>query len=142
MNHYQLDFKVPSELKLTGNLEENWKKFYQRLQFYLPGTEKGNEVKMAILLNLVGEEALEVYNTFKFKETNFDEAVKQFGTYCKVRKNILFERHRFFKCRRQQGQPLENHLTQSKTLAAGCEFEQQEDYLIRDHIVLTMEDAC
>lgn len=60
---------VPSQLKLEGNLNENWKRFKQSFEIYLLASalEKSeDERKIAILLNLIGEEALEVYNTFEF----------------------------------------------------------------------------
>ena len=143
-----MDFKPPSELKLTGNVGENWKKWSQKLNNYLVATEKvskSKEVKTAVLLNLVGDEAVEVYNTFKFDkkgdETDFDIVIQKFEGYCVVKKNVVYERHKFFKCTRHEGQTLDTYLTNLKTLAANCEFETQEEPLIRDQLILNVGDA-
>jgi len=58
---------VLNQLKLEGNMRENWKRFKQLFDIYLlaSGWNKSDDRKIAILLNLIGEDALEVYNTFK-----------------------------------------------------------------------------
>jgi len=51
-----MDLKVPPELTVTGNLEANWKTWYQRFKNYILATEKSiknSESKIAILLMLM-----------------------------------------------------------------------------------------
>ena len=62
----------PALLELSGNLSENWKKFKQRFQLYIDATgaaEKNNKQKMSLLLHVIGEPALDLYNTFVWEET-------------------------------------------------------------------------
>lgn len=57
-------FKPPTPLLLTGNLNENWRRWEQRFQPYMTasGSDKNDKsVKIAIMLHTVGEDALEVY---------------------------------------------------------------------------------
>ena len=55
---------------LEGNLSENWRRWVQRFDLYLTASgkiEKDEKVQCAILLHgTIGEEALEIYNTFRF----------------------------------------------------------------------------
>ena len=65
-------FKPPSALNLNGNLRENWRRWVQRFELFLTASGKVKEtekVQCAILLHLIGDEALEIYNTFTFSES-------------------------------------------------------------------------
>ena len=52
------------------------------------------------LLHVVGPEALEDYNTFRWDsdgdENKVDKIMEKFEWYCNPRKNLTFERHTFF----------------------------------------------
>nr|XP_022902184.1 uncharacterized protein K02A2.6-like [Onthophagus taurus] len=64
-------FRQPKSLSLSGNVSENWRRFKQNFEIFMSATEKNNlqsNVKAAILLNLVGEEAVEIFNGFNLKE--------------------------------------------------------------------------
>ncbi|GBM62804.1 hypothetical protein AVEN_19794-1 [Araneus ventricosus] len=126
---------------------EKWRKWRQELENYLLATEKderADKIKIAILLNLLGSEGLEIFNTFKFEppesQKNYSEVLKKFEEYCSPRQNIVYERYKFFSCVQQEGQAIECYITQLKTLASTCEFEEQENGLIRDRIVLGIGD--
>ena len=62
-------FILPAALNLNGNLRENWRRWVQRFELFLTASGKVKEtekVQCAILLHLIGDEALEIYNTFTF----------------------------------------------------------------------------
>jgi len=66
-------FHKPSALSFDGNTSENWRRFRQQFDIYIiaSGSEKKDDaVKIAILLNFAGEDAIEVFNTFQFAEGN------------------------------------------------------------------------
>ena len=59
----------PSSMSLTWNLGDNWWRFKQQFEIFLTASDKDGDsgddgVKVALLLNFVGEEAIEVFNTF------------------------------------------------------------------------------
>ncbi|GBL65032.1 Transposon Ty3-I Gag-Pol polyprotein, partial [Araneus ventricosus] len=142
-------FRPPAPLKFSiGNVKEKWRKWRQELENYLLATEKderADKIKIAILLNLLGSEGLEIFNTFKFEppesQKNYSEVLKKFEEYCSPRQNVVFERYKFFSCVQQEGQAIECYVTQLKTLASTCEFKEQENGLIRDRIVLGIRDS-
>ncbi|GBN54720.1 Retrovirus-related Pol polyprotein from transposon 17.6 [Araneus ventricosus] len=129
-------------------MKEKWRKWGQELENYLLATEKderADKIKIAILLNLLGSEGLEIFNTFKFEpplsQKNYSEVLKKFEEYCSLRQNVVYERYKFFSCVQQEGQAIECYVTQLKTLTPTCEFEEQENVLIRDRIVLGIRDS-
>ncbi|GBN53217.1 hypothetical protein AVEN_22342-1 [Araneus ventricosus] len=141
-------FRPPAPLKFSiGNVKEKWRKWRQELENYLLATEKderADKIKIAILLNLLGSEGLEIFNTFKFEppesQKNYSEVLKKFEEYCSPRQNVVYERYKLFSCVQQEGQAIECYVTQLKTLASTCEFDEQENGLIRDRIVLGIRD--
>jgi uncharacterized lipoprotein YehR (DUF1307 family) len=59
---------IPKPLSLIGNVKENWKKFSSAWNNYEIATgyvKKDDKVRVAALLSVVGEEGVELYNTFE-----------------------------------------------------------------------------
>ena len=61
-------YKLPEPLSFTGNVAQNWRDFAEQLdlQWFLEGTEsteKGNKVKIGIMLSHAGKEVREIYKT-------------------------------------------------------------------------------
>ncbi|CAI6377683.1 unnamed protein product [Macrosiphum euphorbiae] len=146
-----MDSKIPKEMNFSGNIEANWKSWKQRLSLYLLASNKNtcsDETKTAILLTLLGEEGINIYNTFTEKQIYdekkvpiFQKVIAAFDEYCLGKKNIVFERFNFLKYKRQHGQSLENFITQLKLLAASCEYGQLTDSIIRDQIIINTSDV-
>lgn len=91
---------------------------------------------------MIGDEGLAIYNTFGLstETSTYDAVIKKFENYCKEKKNVLFERHKFFKTLRIDGQTIDNYVTVLRTIGANCEFGDQLESLIRDQIVLHLTD--
>lgn len=141
-------FKPPGEMSFQGNLTENWKKWKQKFDNFLLATEKDgkeDKYKIAILLNLIGDEGVNIFNTFKFeddeKKESYKDIILEFEKYCEPHKNIVFERFKFFSCNQVEGQSIDSYVTSLKLLASSCEFENQTESLIRDRIVLGLRDS-
>lgn len=141
--------RAPGELILEGNVAKNWQTFKQKFEIYLEASNKvelEDKKKVAILLNLAGDKALEVYNTFKFtrdeEKNKLDKILHMFEEYCSPRKNIVYERFVFFNTTQKEGQSFDSFLTELKKNAATCEFDGQEESLIRDRIVFGIKDKA
>ncbi|GBM00549.1 hypothetical protein AVEN_77359-1 [Araneus ventricosus] len=63
-----------------------------------------------------------------------------FTNYCIPRRNVVFERFKFFSCSQQEGQQIDNCLTELKTLVSTCDLGEQEEGLIRDRVFLGIRD--
>ena len=136
-------FRAPPVMDFdVGNLSEKWKKWEQRFQIYMDATcstddEENEKKKVAILLNLVGEKGQDIFNTFKANRATatLKDVLKLFGDYCQPQKNVIFERFKFYSAKQYPGQMMENFITEVKTLAASCEFGQEDD-MVRDRLVM------
>jgi transposase InsO family protein len=134
--------KPPTELKLTGNLSENWRRFKQQFEIYLAASgikDDADSQKVNLFLHVIGPEALEVYNIFTWENgddaTNLTKVKKQFGDYCNPVKNITFERHVFNRRIQQTSESIDAFVTDLKVKASSCEFGTLEKSLIKDRIV-------
>ena len=66
----------PSPMSLTGNISEAWKRWKQRWTLYAKASgvdAKDENIQCATFLHVMGEEGLEIFNTFQFTETEKDK---------------------------------------------------------------------
>ena len=115
-------------------MEEKFNNFLLALE----KTEKSELIKIAILLNLIGDEGENIYSTFTFqnRETEtLNVVIKKFDSYCLSQTNEVFERFKVFSCSKKDGQDINAYVMKLRTLAAPCNFGDQETSLIRDRIV-------
>ncbi|KAK0139061.1 hypothetical protein N1851_024415 [Merluccius polli] len=141
-------FKPPSPLILSGNIAENWRRWEQRFRLYVTASgalDKEETVKVAILLHTVGEEALEVYNTLTVTpagaNATMEEVLKAFKDYCSPQKNIVFERHQFWSHTMSTGISVDRFITELRQKSKNCEFGRNEEDMIRDKLVFSINDT-
>lgn len=142
-----MDLKPPEKLKLTGNVDENWRAFKQQFNLYVTamGLEtKPDTRKVALLLTLAGPQAIEVYNTFVFDtaEDNekLDVVLAKFEAHCTPKKNETYERYMFRSRVQLHNEPFDSFLTALRLKAQSCGFGTLKDSLVRDQIVFGVED--
>ena len=152
----QLSSKTIEPLNLSGNLSENFKKFIQRWNIYSLATgtnTKDEQTKCAIFLFMVGEEAIEIYNTFEFPDASYimgtngirgnikdlNGIIKKFKDYCEPQKNVGFERY-IFNNIRQSGRSLVIFLTELKNKVKSCEYGTLAESIILDRIIIGLDD--
>ncbi|KAJ8880891.1 hypothetical protein PR048_017364 [Dryococelus australis] len=94
-------FKSSSPLILDGNVCENFRKFKQNFAIFMLATgfvSKPSLVKVAMLLNVIGDEAVVLYYTFELMaedRQDYEKVLKAFEDYCDPVKNIVVERFKF-----------------------------------------------
>jgi RNase H-like domain found in reverse transcriptase/Reverse transcriptase (RNA-dependent DNA polymerase)/Integrase zinc binding domain len=131
----------------SGNVAENFRKFKQRFEIFMIASGKDKQpehVKTAILLNLVGDEAVEVFNTFTFdkeeSKSKLEHVLSKFEEYCNPRKNLIFEQSKFFTHCQMEGETYDHFLTTLKKMAASCEFKDQLEQMLTLRVVLGIHD--
>lgn len=105
--------------------------------------EKTDDIKIAILLNNVSEKGIELYNTFNLQEAdrnNLTRVLQCFEEYCVSKKNIVYETFKFSNRIQQEGEKFGSFLTEIKKLNQTCEFGTMIDRMVRDRIVLGIND--
>ena len=139
----------PPPLEIHGaNTSEKWKRFYRAWSNYSVATElnkKPEPVQVATLLTVIGEEAREVFATFRWEteedQTKIGNVIDKFKTYCEPRKNIPFERYRFNMRAQEPGESYDQYRTALRVLADSCGFSSiTPDEILRDHLVFGIKD--
>ena len=132
----------PNALNLTGNIAENWRYFKQEFELYLVAAgldAKPDKQKVALLLHVAKKPAIDVYNTFTFagaEENTYASVLHKFDAYCNPKTNETYERYIFYIRNQQQGESVEQFVTDLKLKAKTCAFGDMTDSMIRDRIVL------
>ena len=105
-------------------------------------SEETREATSRHISSSLGEEALEIYNTFSLStmEQKPDILFKKFEDYCNSRRNITFERHKFFTCDQEPTESIAQYITRLRTKASTCEFGEPYESLratcCNDHLYL------
>ena len=116
--------RQPDELVLIGNIAENWRKFKQEFELYMTARK-------------YRKQAIEVFNTFALnaeEKGNYVVVVGTFNSYCNPKTNDMYERYVFH--RRNQGESIEQFVTDLKIKAPTRQFENLKDSMIHDRLVL------
>lgn len=150
--------RPPAAISFINNPAEKWIKFKQKFNLFLKASGKSTEaedVKIAILLTTLGDEGIEIYNTFQFKEKDengatvvlkLEDVIKKFDEYTTPLKNVTFETFKFQQIAQKEGQSFDNFLTELKTQAAFCDFNcssckvSYEERMVKDNITLKLKD--
>lgn len=72
---------MPSSLSLNGNLANYFKKFKFSIEIYMKAAwhdENDTSTKTAILLNVLGEEALHLFNLKAEEKTDYEKLLRAF----------------------------------------------------------------
>ncbi len=140
--------KPPVNLKLTGNVDSNWRSFKQQFELYMAAIgmdTKPEARKVALLLTIAGPQAIEVYNTFVFNENEdrnkLEDVLAKFTAHCSPKKNETYERYVFRSRVQQPHETFDNFLTDLRLKAKTCNFDQLNDSMIRDQIVFGIYDT-
>lgn len=139
--------KKVNNLVLDGNLNENWRRFKRNFDIFMVAAgvnKKPDEVKIATFLNAIGEDAVDVYHTFKFDNEedakSYDKVIKAFQDFCSPKTNEVYERFVFNKRVQQQNEPFDVFLMDIKRLVKTCGYAEQEEVMLRDRIVLGVSE--
>ena len=144
----ETNLTLPGGLPLNdGDMATSWKKFKQRFELYLIASgyaTKEEKIKCSLFLHLIGEDALDVFNTFEIvpdDQDKLDVLYARFKDYCVPQTNVTYERHIFFLRKQLEDEPVDKWVTELKRLSQTCEFGVLRDDLIKDAIVLGVSDS-
>ena len=141
--------RPPAPVSLDTNAAENWRYFKLKWQNYsvITNLEKQNrQYQVALLLHVLGDEALRIYNGFTFDTAEENRTVKEildkFDEFAIGELNETYERYKFSNRSQNEGETFESFLSALRTLIKSCKYCQNcIDSLLRDRIVLGIRDA-
>lgn len=144
--------RMPQELILDDieNCWPRWQRFKQSFNIYLlaAGYDRLAETrKAAILLNCIGQQAQDVYlntlrpeNPEKDKQDKLQEVIKVFDEYFKPKQNEVINSYNFNKRCQEDGETFDAFYTAIRKLADNCNFGDQKNRMLRDRIVIGVQD--
>ncbi len=143
-----MDRQTPLPLLVVGNLADNWKIFKQNFLNYIesPNVHSANsETKVAILLNLIGEDGLHIFNTLNLTESQVGDLHKVLNAleaYCTEshRSDLIYKRSVFNQRCQGNDETFNEFLMGVRTLAKECGFGVLENVRIKDRIVMGLRD--
>ena len=129
----------------TPETVKSWWKFTAKLDFVLlmiptEYDEKPDNVKSSLLLQCIGEQAREAYDTLNFSTTadslKLEKTIEQFEAYFNPIKNIIFSRFKFFTYRQEIGQSFNDFVTELRKFINDGELERLWESLLRDMLII------
>ena len=138
---------MPLALDLRSDKPKSWSLFKQKWRNYEIASglkNKEGETRVATLLSIIGDDALEVYNGFQWETVGdnikIDKVLEKFEVYCNPKRNIPFERYIFNSRFQKVNEKIDEYVTQLRLLAETCDFGSLKDSLIRDMIIFGCND--
>lgn len=138
--------RKPEVLKMDGNMSDNWRRWKRSYDCYFDAAELGektDKVKISILLNMIGPDAVETYDSFNLSEleaASYTNVVKAFDDFCKPKQNTVYERFVFNERKQKDGEPFDAFHRDIKRLIRTCQYGDQENEMLRDRIVIGVND--
>lgn len=138
-------FRPPDPLVLDDNIAENWRRFEQKFDVFLTATDlqsKPEQKKIAVFLNLIGDDGLELYNSFTFTEedrASLEAVKKKLEGYCAPTANVIFERFKFNSLFQKEMQPFDSFLTDIRKAVKTTGYKDPDE-MLRDRIVMGVFD--
>ncbi|XP_054721344.1 uncharacterized protein LOC129231122 [Uloborus diversus] len=93
----------------------------------------------------MGEDCLDIFNSFGLSSADsekYDAVLNSFDNYFAPKKNTVIARYKFFNCVQGENESVDSFVTNLKVLAKDCDFETQEENLIRDLLIIGINDVA
>lgn len=140
--------KIPSPLRIEGNLSQNWKKFKRDFENYLVISEKDDkddQIKIDSLKNCIGEAGLNLLYSFSFTEAErkkYSVTLKKLEEYCCGSKNIIKERFKFLSSYQKEGESFNEFLIKLVSRISTCKYSyKDQEAILRDLIIVGLSDT-
>ena len=134
---------APKYLDLSPeNRGFNWDLFRQTWQNYEIASalnEKPENVRIATLLSMIGNDALQVYNAFvwqQHEDHTILNILNKFEIYCRPKRNTSYERYIFLSRKQKKDENIDDFVIVLRNLSKSCNYENLTDSVIRDAIIL------
>ena len=146
----RMDLPAPTPLAIHGtDAAERWRAFKLAWENYsLAGgiAAKDEDVQVATLLTVIGEEARAVFQTFQFDDDDnkkkIDPVIQKFEDYCEPRKNVPFSRFLFYQREQKAGESYEQFKMELRKLAGTCDFSNiTPEEILRDRLIFGIRDS-
>ena len=145
-NMTQIHVQIPNKLTLGDNHQRNWKIFKQRFNSYVELTDlkrQQQSKQRALFINLLDDDALDMYNSFTFEENDtLEDILRIFEENIIGKSNITYERFKFNTRKQEEGEDFDNFIMEIQQMIKKCEYcSECSKSILKDKIVLGVIDS-
>ena len=125
---------------------EDWPKWIRRFERFRCASgldKKSQEIQVNTLVYSMGDEADDILTSFHLSsedKAKYDVVKEKFEGYFVKRRNVIFERAKFNQRRQEPGEPVDSFITSLHCLAEHCGCGDLHNQMIRDRIVVGLQD--
>ena len=136
----------PLNIKDPTHRGGQWKQFKRDWTYYKVAAKidkEGSAVRVAHLLNVIGKEGQDMFDTFNLNDEDCVDVAKvlqEFETRCLPVSNVIFERYVLNKRVQEAGESLDHYITEMMKQAELCKYSNLKDELIRDRLISGIKD--
>ena len=140
-------FRVQLPEKFDFSRQEEWPKWSRRFERFRQASglaKEEEESQINTLIYAMGDQADDILTSFKLSTSQLKQyhTVKtKFDEHFVVRRNIIFERAKFNRRRQEDGETVDTFITALHALAEHCDYGTLKDEMIRDRIVVGLQDS-
>lgn len=127
----------------TPNDWPPWKQRFLRFRTASGLDGKPEKSQVDALVYLMGPQAEDIFKTFKLEpddQKKFEVVLQEYEAYFVPRRNIIYERVKFNTRTQEDGESVEDFVTALHTLASTCDYGELREDLIRDRLVVGLQD--
>ncbi|CAN7996562.1 unnamed protein product, partial [Ixodes hexagonus] len=133
----QFDFKRPEEWTA-------WSRRFMRYRRVSRLIEEDGPAQVDALIYCLGGDAEDILAATTLSEeekVDFDKVIEVFQGHCVGKRNVIYERARFHQRKQELGETVEAFVTALHKLVAHCGYGALKDELVRDRLVVGLQDA-
>ena len=133
----------PSKFSFKSSEWTRWIRRFERFRIATELDKKEEEKQVNALIYTMDDEADDIITSFDLNEVDMKsyETVKnKFETHFIAKRNVIFERAKFNVRVQTEDELVESFITDLHCLAKHCEFGVLKDQLIRDRIVVGLQN--
>lgn len=131
------NFKQPQEWM-------KWSRRFERFREASGLASKDQKQQVNTFIYCLGDEADDLITAFKMSDEDmmsYNAVKNKFDEHFKIKKNVIYERAKFFKRYQRENEPVDVFINDLYKLVEHCEFGQLANEMIRDRIVVGVTDG-
>lgn len=140
-------YQVAPPESFTFSLPQEWLKWICRFERFRSAAgldQKEEAVQVNTLIYTMGDEADDILRSFKLSEEDknkYSVVKDKFEKHFVKCRNIIFERAKFNMRKQEGGESVDSFITNLYALAEHCGYNALHDEMIRDRLVVGLQDA-
>jgi hypothetical protein len=106
--------------------------------------EKSPEAQVNTLIYTMGADADDIFQSFGLSDADkmkYSAVKAKFESHFMKRRNVIYERAVFNKCKQEEGETVDTFITSLYSLSEHCDYGALREEMIRDRIVVGIRDA-